>query len=442
MFKAGENMKLKNIFELKQSNGGIYPRIVQLHGGNSPQYSDHKYRIIAKEGYSENWIMFRCIQEIIKAAVQLEWDVCSLNKDGEKVSIPNHPVKKILDKPNAAYGRSEFIKRAIAFYYLGGDAPIVRIQVGNETKELYTHRPDRVSVELTGKVDQPYANIQYEGFTIQDIKPGNFTLWKNFNPLDNFDGLGRGMPVTKPILKNADLLNAIMDWNVSLMQNGGQVSGVVSLPPDSDITGDQFNRNKAELKNQYSGTQNVGKWMLLYGGATASQMGTNPKDMDWVNGKESVMKDICMGLNVDPLLIGFAQSATYNNKNEAEKGLYLKTAIPLMKELADLLGPFIGVGENEFLDVDYSKIPVLQENIKDLNERLNNSEMSINEKRVARGLEKVKGGDVIAPSGSYAIIDGTVYLPANLIPADSNTSDNPSNSNNIDNTEENKSFTY
>lgn len=435
-------MKLRNIFELKQKNtntGGLYPQIVRIHGQNTPQYADGKYRTIAREGYSENWIIFRCLQEIIQAAIQLQWVVCKKNKDGKKEPIPNHPIQTLIEKPNKLYSQAEFIKRAIAFYYIGGDAPIVKMTVrGNIAKELYTYRPDKTTMELTGNIDMPYANIRYEGQQAQDIKPEQFMLWKNFNPLDEFDGLGRGMPVVKPILKNGDLLQAMVDWNVSLMQNGGQVSGVISTAPGESLTKTQYERAKTQLNNEYGGTKNVGKWMLLEGGATASQMGTNPKDMDWNNGKEGTMKDICIGIGVDPLIVGFNESASYNNKNEAEKGLYTKTVIPLMQNLAGQLGTFLGLQDGEFFDIDYSHIPVLQEDIKELNDKLDNPDITINEKRQARGYEPVKGGDVVI-NGSYAIMDGQVYLPMNMIPVTEST---PQDTNPQNNTQQNKSFMY
>ena len=437
-------MKIPNIFERKQTSrdtsGGLYPHIVQIHGKNTPQYSDAKYRIIAKEGYSENWIIFRCLTEIVQAAIQLNWNVCKKDKDGKKVPVLNHPAQAILDKPNPLYSRTEFIRRAITFYYLGGDAPLVRIAVrnGKLVKELYAYRPDKMSIGLTGKVDMPYTDVRYEGQNPQNFRPEDFTLWKHFNPLDEYDGLGRGMSPLKPILKNADLLNAMLDWNVSLMQNGGQVSGVISVGefPNNGAR----ERAQADLNSKYSGTPNVGKWMLVEGDRTSVlQTGTNPKDMDWIKGKESTMRDICIGMGIDPIIIGFNEQSSYNNKSEAEKGLYTKSVIPLMQGLAGQLTPFLGLEDGEFIDIDYSEIPVLQEDIGKINEKLNNNYMEINEKRKARGLENVEGGDIVAPEGSFAIIKGKVYLPANLIPVDDETSssENPNNSQS-----QNKSFQY
>jgi hypothetical protein len=116
------------------------------------------------------------------------------------------------------------------------------------------------------------------------------------------------------------------------------------------------------------------------------------------------------------------------------KALYTNVAIPLMQECGDCLGNFLGLEDNQFLEPDYSKIPVLQDDIKLLNDKLNNNEMTINEKREVRGLESVKGGDIVAPQGSYAIVDGEVYLPMNLVSInDDGPQDNQQDTIQIDN---------
>lgn len=417
-------MKLSNVFELKAAAGqsNLYTTIAQMKA-SAPRYSDVKYKAIATEGYMKNWIIFRCIQEIIRAAIQLDWKVMKYNAEGEDEEIKNHPIQQLIEKPNPLYGEAEMIKRAIAFYYIGGESPFVKISAGGSAKELYAYRPDKISFKSTGNVEEPYQEITYNASQMKSIQPEDFMLWKNFNPIDEWDGLGHGMSMTEPILKNGDLLNEMIDWNVSLLQNGGNLSGIIaseSLLPDKN-----YDRAKAELKNNHQGTKNVGKFLLLEGGSKYYSTSNSPKEMDWNTGKEGVMKDICIGIGVDPIIIGFNENASYNNKNEAEKGLYTKLVIPLMRELGDQLGPFLGIQEGEYLAVDYSKVPVLQEDIKQLNDRINTAkDLTINEKRKARGMEDIKGGDIIAPEGSFAIVDGKVYLPMNLISIDDEGSQN------------------
>ncbi|NEZ47801.1 phage portal protein [Clostridium niameyense] len=438
-------MKISNLFELKansKKDKPIYSSMMAVMG-NTPKYTEVDYNAIAKEGYKGNWVIFRCMQEIIKSCIQLNWRVMRYNSKGEPEEIKNHPVLDVIKKPNPLYGQSELIKRAVAFYYIEGSAPFHKVVTTFKgVRNLYVYRPDKIKFDNTDDMNKPYKNIKYIGPTITDIQPENFMFWKNFNPLDEYDGLGRGMSVLEPILKNGDLLNSMVDWNTALLQNGGSLSGVIST---TEVLGDtEFERAQETIKNKHQGKDSVGKFLLLDGGAVFSPTSINPKDMDWESGKNSTILDICIGMGIDPMLIGINEHSSYNNKNEAEKGLYLKTAIPLMQELADQLSIFLELQEGEYLDIDYSHIPCLQEDMKEMAEILNKSnDMTINEKRAKRGLEPVEGGDIIAPSGGFAIKDGKVYLPMGLVDIEEeNHNSSTQNINNEDDEKENKSFMY
>lgn len=406
-------MDFKSIFKTKDKNKNAYSSLVRSNG-RSATYTTTNYKGIAKEGYMANWVIFRCMQEIIRAATQLDF-VVKQYKGDEIEEILNHPVEQLIKKPNKLYGKNELIKRAISFYFLGGEAPFQRFVVGGKAKELYVYNPEQIKFSPTGNVDQPYGDIKYK--ERYSIEPKDFMLWKNFNPLDEWDGMGHGMAFLEPILRNGDLLNEMINWNTALLQNGGSLSGVLIM--DSMAGDDEYTRAEESLKTKHQGSENPGKYMLLQGITQYITTGTTPKEMDWLQGKESVMKDICIGIGVDPILIGFNESASYNNKKEAEKGLYTKLVIPLMQEMADQLNHFLMLQENEFIDVTYDNIPVLQEDMKELYEKINKAnDMTINEKRQARGLEIVDGGDIIAPPSNYAIVDGKLYLPMNLISID------------------------
>jgi HK97 family phage portal protein len=444
-------MGFRDLFEVKAKNNvdDTYSRIIHISGGYGPQYTTAQYEAIAKEGYEANWVIFRCLQEIIGAATQLDWVVMRYGKGNQPEEVPNHPAQHLIEHPNPACTQSEFLKRLIVYYYLAGDAPIVRTVVdrGRKVQEIDTYRPDHISLDLTGNIKQPYKNIKYKGQQLQDINPEDFILWKNFNPLDRYSGAGRGLSPLKSILKNGDLLNSFIDWNFSLLKNGAHLSGIVS--PKNQLTDGEFKRSDAQLRNKHSGKDNVGKILFLDGGCSFTSMSSNPKDMDWVKGKSDTAKDICVGIGIDPVLLGF-EEATYENKNEALKSLYTNKVIPLLQELADILSPFAGLQDNEFFQIKYDHIPVLQEDMKELSDKLSaNSFLKINEKRVAMGKDEIEGGDIVAPQGSYAIINGKVYLPMNLVPIDEegnpqNNKPNNSNqsSNEENNQDENKSFMY
>jgi HK97 family phage portal protein len=396
----------------RKKNESVYNTIAKVYG-NTPKYSDANYAVIAKEGYGENFVFFRCLTEICKAAIQGEWKVMKKQSNGKTKEILNHPVLQVLNKPNPLHSKAEFITRAISFKYLGGEAPIQKIVSMGRTIQLLCYRPDKVSFEFTADLAQPYKNIKYLAGSYQRIEPKFFTLWKAFNPCDEYDGLGHGMALLQPALKSGDLLNSFIDWNVSLLQNGASPCG--AWITEEELGQDSFDRMNTQIKNKHVGTRNVGKPLLLEGGMKWQKMGENPKDMDWAVGKESTIVDICSSIGPDPILIGYGKYSSYNNKKEAKKDLYTSHVIPLMQDLAGLLTNFLELADNEWIEMDYSHVPVMQEDENEKSKRINEAkDMTINEKRQARGLDEIEGGDIV---GDAVIINGTVYIPMNLVPA-------------------------
>ncbi len=398
--------KMFNVSEQKGTNP-VYNHIIGMQG-NTARYSDTDFHTVAKEGYKENHVLFRCMREIIQACQQVEWSVCEKQKDGSIKTLENHPVFNTLQNPSPLFGKEQFLERVIAFYYLGGEAPIHKIAGTFGSAELYTYRPQDLSIEFSGEMTAPYKSILYKQ---QPIPSQDFMLFKTFNPLDDFDGLGHGMSLFSPAFKNGDLLNSFIDWNVSMLQNGGRPSG--AFTNESTMDEPEYDRLKAQLDAQHTGTRNVGKMLLLEGGLKYQQMGQSPKDMDWKEGKESTIIDLCAAMGVDPILVGYNKYSTYNNKKEARKELYTSVAIPLLSNLASELTKFLVKEDGVYIKADFAHVPVLQEDEAEKYKRINESKfLSQNEKRVELGYETVEGLDIY---GDVLVIGGVSYIPMNLV---------------------------
>ena len=66
----------------------------------------------------------------------------------------------------------------------------------------------------------------------------------------------------------------------------------------------QFERLKTELADQYQGTANAGRPMLLEGGLDWKAMSLSPKDMDFIEAKHSAAREIALAFGVPPMLLG------------------------------------------------------------------------------------------------------------------------------------------
>ena len=134
-------------------------------------------------------------------------------------------------------------------------------------RELYALRPDRMKV-VPGPDGWPQAfEYTVAGATVRFDQAAaqppilHLTL---FNPLDDYYGLS---PLEAAAIA-VDTHNAAAKWNKALLDNAARPSGalVYAGPDGLTLSDQQFERLKKELSEQYQGTGNAGRPMVLEGG--------------------------------------------------------------------------------------------------------------------------------------------------------------------------------
>jgi len=158
--------------------------------------------------------------------------------------------------------------------------------------------------------------------------------------------------------------NRAARWNKALLDNGARPSGALSYEPadGSVLSAEQFKRLKDELANEFSGSGNAGRPLLLEGGLKWQALSLTPADMDFIALKEGAARDIALAFGVPPVLVGLPGDATYANAREAGRALYRQTILPMagriLDELAEMLGTWLGPLK---LTVDTDQITELAE---------------------------------------------------------------------------------
>jgi HK97 family phage portal protein len=127
-------------------------------------------------------------------------------------------------------------------------------------------------------------------------------------------------------------------------------------------------------------------------------MSISPKDMDFIESKNSAAREIALAFGVPPQLLGINGDNTYSNMQEARLALWEETIIPLLDKIADSLTNWLSQQFNEEIVIDFDRdcISLLTARREKLWMTLTNiGFMSINEKRALVGLSEVEGGDKI-----------------------------------------------
>jgi len=152
------------------------------------------------------------------------------------------------------------------------------------------------------------------------------------------------------------------------------------------------------IAEDFTGSVNAGRPMILEGGLDWKEISLSPKDMDFIEGKHSAARDIALAFGVPPQLLGIPGDNAYSNLAEARVALWEQTILPLAENTIGHIGRWLAkLCKNEIvMKLDKDKISALANKREAIWERLEKvSFMTINEKRKQVGLVPIKGGDAI-----------------------------------------------
>ena len=91
--------------------------LVKYQSGNQVLEKNYDYRKIAKEGYQENAIVYRCINEIANNASRV-----NINLFRGDQEVDNHPLLDLLYNPNPVQGQVEFFTSLYSYLLISGNS--------------------------------------------------------------------------------------------------------------------------------------------------------------------------------------------------------------------------------------------------------------------------------------------------------------------------------
>ncbi len=289
---------------------------------------------------------------------------------------------------NATSGGQVLIETVAAYLLLHGNA-YVEILAGPDgaPAELFALRPERMTVEADAR-GWPMAFLYRAGDAVTRLPANQVIHIRTHHPLDDHYGLGCLGAASGAVA----IHNVATRWNKALLDNAARPSGALVYDPGdagATLSGEQFDKLRAEMEASFSGAGNAGRPMLLEGGLKWQAMSLSPADMDFVGLKAAAAREIALAFGVPPMLLGLPGDATYANYREANRALWRSAILPLagkiLAALSEGLRPwFAGLS----LSVDLDRVGALSEERERLWAQVGGADfMTVNEKRAAVGLD-------------------------------------------------------
>lgn len=345
-----------------------------LHSGETP----FSYASAVQQAYAENAIAQRAVRIVAEGV------------GGAPLGDPAAKLSALVGRTSAGQSLFETIA---AHLLLHGNAYVqITCSADDIPNELFALRPDRVTVEADAN-GWPSAYLYRAGehqsrFAAKDAMGRSSVVHiKAFHPTDDHYGLGCLGAAAKAVAVH----NAAAQWNKAFLDNAARPSGALVYDPGADgsaLTGEQFDRLKAEMEASFAGSGNAGRPMLLEGGLKWQSMSMTPSDMDFVALKEAAAREIALAFGVPPMLLGLPGDNSYANYREANRALWRLTILPLAEKILGGLSEALhGWWPEENLSIDRDQIPALSEDRERLWKQVCEADfLSPEEKRAMLGL--------------------------------------------------------
>src|SRR5690606_10989795 len=152
-----------------------------------------------------------------------------------------------------------------------------------------------------------------------------------------------GLSPLEAAAQSLDVHNAAGKWNKALLDNAARPSGALVYKA-GNLTGDQFDRLRAEMEHGYSGALKSGRPMLLDGGLDWKPLSLTPQEMDFIELKNVAAREIALAFGVPPMLLGIPGDNTYASLAEANRAFWRGTVVPLVRRVADDLSFWLAPG--------------------------------------------------------------------------------------------------
>lgn len=373
----------------------------------------------------------RALDLIADAVAAISTDLIVIRETNDGTDpIGNHPIWKVLGKPNPRQSTPDFFKQMIYNLFLSGE--IVIKMVGPLTRfepfNWVLINPDRLN-----SVDVDDETGEHTAYWITPIGGGaprkhdanEIIFIANYDPQDEY---GRGRPLALSILQALDLFDEAMEWGKSIAEHKGRIPGF--FVAEKQLGDGTFDRFKAQIQESYSRDSNTGMPGLLEGGVKFEKNAIDPNEANWAAGLINYLRMISAGIGVDPALLGDGQNKTYSNFKEAYRALFMLRVLPLLDwilaQVTCKVMPLYGTPD-DVLTYDESTISAIQEDLNAVADRLRglvtDTVISIDEARSELNYEPRGGlaGELMTGTGRIPLEDAGLTIP---VPADPSTDPN------------------
>lgn len=341
------------------------------------------------------------VHKIAEDVASTEWGLYRKLGDGEKEKVEEHPLLELFNKPNPLPDTTWFTLTysTEAYLYVAGEAFWVVERSGlNQINEVWLLPPNWV--ESIPNKGQDFFTVQTADGIRMDIPQEDIIYFKEPNLKNPY---GRGSSRTKAIGDEIETDEYMAKWSKNFFYNDAKPPFVIEAPGANK---NDVERLQESWVQKYGGLKNAHKPAVLPFAGKVHQLGTNAREMDFVQSRKYLRDQANQHFRVPPELMGIIENsnrATIDAADYIYRSSVLINRLTKMEQVIQhqIIERFF---PNENLCFEFDNvIPADKEyELKVANEGLSRGAIMVDEWRQKNGMDILEGGQgavFLVPTG-------------------------------------------
>jgi phage portal protein BeeE len=302
-------------------------------------------------------------------------------RNGRPAGLFTSGALDVLQRPWPGGTTGDLLYRMEQYASLAGNAFVARTAIPGFGSALTCLRPDWVTIIAGSRREDATAwdvDAEVLGYIYEPGGPGSGKpavtflpeTVAHYAPVPDPEARFRGMSWVTPVIREVMADKAATDHKLSFFENGATVNLALKFPVE-DL--EMYRQWINAFKQEHEGRGNAYKTLFLGGGADATVVGADFRQMDFKITQGAGETRIAAAGGVPPVIVGLSEglaAATYSNYGQARRRFADQTMRPLWRNAAGSLARIIDVPADAELWYDDRDIAALREDQKDVAEAL------------------------------------------------------------------------
>ena len=283
-----------------------------------------------------------CVDFLARNVAQLGLHVFRLAEGDDRERLRDHPLAKLIAKPNAWTTRYRLIEALMADLGVYYNAFWLKIR-RPDGLGLLRVPPQFVSVKGDLVATEYVLDL---GVAPRSFAPADMVHFRGYSPLSSTVGLSPLETLRRVLAEE----QAMGEYREYFWKNGARMYGIVQRPPQKELGGKEWSKDARERFRQefealYSGVTNSGRTAILEDGMTWHEMSFDAQESEYLGARKLTREECARAYHIPLPMVGILDHATFSNIKEQHKNLY-----------QDSLGPWLAMIEQ---DIDLQLLPDL-----------------------------------------------------------------------------------